>query len=209
MLKQWLDPQTHQHFVHSRREARAFASPSIGSVQPTLFDWTVLDRVLSRANDVLVTRRGALLQQDAPRSGEAVRALFDVQAGVVIRQAQQHDEGLSELASLFAREFDAKVHIQLFVTPSETHGFGWHYDPDDVIILQTGGRKNYYFRANTQVHDAQIAAPPDFTLIQRETSALLGCTLHAGDALYLPRGMWHMARAREDSLSISLGLAEA
>jgi 50S ribosomal protein L16 3-hydroxylase len=209
MLKRWLSAESHQDFLHSRREARAFASPSIAAIEPALFDWSVLDRVLARASDVIVTRAGAMLELAAPRSAAAVRELFLAKAGVVIRHAQRHHDGLRALSDAYAREFDSEVHIQLFVTPGETHGFGWHYDPDDVVILQTAGRKNYYFRANTQVPAARLGAPPDFSLVRQETSPLLGCTLHRGDALYLPRGMWHMARAREDSLSISLGLVEA
>jgi 50S ribosomal protein L16 3-hydroxylase len=40
----------------------------------------------------------------------------------------------------------------------------------------------------------------------RETSPLIASTLVAGDWLYIPRGWWHMARAADDSLSISVGV---
>ena len=37
--------------------------------------------------------------------------------------------------------------VQVFATPAGTHGFGWHYDLEDVFIAQTAGMKDYYFRA--------------------------------------------------------------
>jgi 50S ribosomal protein L16 3-hydroxylase len=208
MLRRWLSPEVHRAFLDSREHAHAFATASVSAIEPRLLDWSVLDAVL-RAEpvaDVLVVQRGELLAEPAPRGATAVRALFARGAGVVVRHAQRHHATLRAVADLFEQEFAALAHIQLFVTPAESHGFGWHYDQDDVVILQTQGRKDYYFRANTRSPSLAPGSVPDLTAIAGETSPVLGCTLHAGDALYLPRGMWHVARARADSLSISLGL---
>jgi ribosomal protein L16 Arg81 hydroxylase len=38
-----------------------------------------------------------------------------------------------------------EVHVQLFVAPAGTHSFGWHYDDEDVYIVQTEGSKDYFF----------------------------------------------------------------
>lgn len=95
--------------------------------------------------------------------------------------------------------------MQLFVTPPGGISFGWHYDAEDVVILQTGGSKDYNLRANTL--DQYARSEPDFSKIREETSPLALCTLVEGDMLYLPRGHWHVARARTCALSISIGVS--
>jgi 50S ribosomal protein L16 3-hydroxylase len=208
MLKQWLSDAAYGEFLHSRKQREAFATASVKAIDAALFDWSVLDRVLRSepAPDVIVVRRSELLELPAPRDQEGAKQLLSQGIGLVVRQAQAHETGLSTIVRDFEAELDSRIHLQLFVTAAQTHGFGWHYDPDDVLILQTIGRKKYYFRANTQKPRFTPGLAPDFRLIERETSPLLACTLHAGDALYLPRGMWHVAQASTDSLSMSLGL---
>ena len=206
MLRSWLGPAMLHAFERAREQRRAYALPRVAPLDPSPLDWTVLDVVLRRepAPDVLVVARNRLLALAAPRSEQEVRALFAQRSGLVVRHAQDTHPRLAALARAFEREFAARAHIQLFVTPGQSHGFGWHYDLDDVIIVQTVGQKDYYFRDNT-VGDIG-ARPPDFGAIERETSPLLSCRLLPGDVLYLPRGMWHVARACEDSMHISLGL---
>ncbi|MDB4986429.1 MAG: Cupin 4 [Myxococcaceae bacterium] len=209
MLSRWLGAVARVAFLSSRSTGQAFAAPSLAAVGPSLFDWPILDAVLRAepAPDVLVVCRNELLELPQPRTADDVRKLFARGAGVVVRHAQARHAALLRLAGEFEQEFAARAHIQLFVTPGDSYGFGWHYDLDDVVILQTVGQKKYYFRANTQHPRLEPGSVPDFTTIARETSPVLGCVLQAGDALYLPRGMWHVARATEDSLSVSLGLA--
>ena len=89
----------------------------------------------------------------------------------MIRHAEQVDAGLARLAALFTQDIPGKVHIQLFVTPAGTHGFGWHYDDEDVFIVQTEGSKDYFFRDNTVERDRPLDAPPDFTQFGPEVSA--------------------------------------
>jgi hypothetical protein len=207
-LQEWLGPQRAAEFRRARAQRLPFAAPSIALVQPSLFDWQTLARVL-RAEpppDALVVRSNEVLDVPLPRDEAELRALFADGSGIVVRRAQTREDGLRALARCLAAAFAVEVHLQLFVTPARRHGFGWHYDADDVIILQTLGSKAYYFRANTQHPEFAPGATPDFTAVARETSPLMSCTLLAGDALYLPRGMWHAARAIEDSLSISVGL---
>jgi hypothetical protein len=203
VLAAWLSEAEHQAFCDSRQQRRAHAVPSVASVRSELFDWSAIERVLVACPDVLVVRESELLARPAPRTAHALRDLMALGAGVVVRRAQLQDAAMRELAGIFQREFSRSVQIQLFVTPARTRGFGWHYDAEDVIILQTVGSKTYYFRENT----CTSADDADFLAIRREVSPIAACTLAAGDALYLPRGMWHMAKALEDSLSISIGLS--
>jgi hypothetical protein len=202
VLRSWLDPATYEQFLAHRRARRAFAQPSLAALRSSMFDWDVLGRVLaSPHSDVLITRDGALLDSPAPTLEQA-RAGLAGGVGLVARRAERCEASLCELARAFEQEFDRTAHVQLFVTPQGTRGFRWHYDLEDVLILQTSGQKTYYLRDNTR----PLPERPDFALIRDEVSPLAACTLAAGDALYIPRGMWHMGRAEVDCFSISIGL---
>jgi len=207
VLRRWLNDEQAAQFAVHRAAAQAFSVASLREVTSALFDSPALLEILNGAAtlDALVVRRGEVLPLPLPHSQGELDAMFAQGAGLVLRRAESSTSTLRTLSTAFADEFSRRVHIQLFVTPGGTQGFGWHYDDEDVVILQTVGQKDYYFRANTQSLAAK-GETPDFTRVRNEKTPLLGCTLHAGDALYLPRGMWHAARAIEDSFSVSLGL---
>ena len=176
-----------------------------------LLDWDVLDSILvrSRSADVLVVARGEVLKVPPPRSLAEARALMRSGVGLVIRRSERHDQGLAGFAASLVRDLPGRVHVQLFVTPGGTHGFGWHYDHEDVFIAQTAGIKDYYFRDNTVDRHTPAGEQPDFTRFRDERSPLATARLIPGDFLYLPSRWWHMARCVEDSLSISAGVFPA
>lgn len=204
MLKCWMAESGYNDFVACRARRMAYADAGVVPENALVFGWDTLDRVLANSTaDVLVVRESQLLAEAQPSSAEQVRELFTRKAGIVVRRAERHDEELATLADSFARDLSGSAHIQLFVTPRNTQGFGWHYDEEDVCILQTHGTKTYYFRENTQ---EVVPGRFDFERFRGETSPLMSCTLHARDLLYLPRYMWHAAKAVDDSLSISIGV---
>jgi ribosomal protein L16 Arg81 hydroxylase len=135
-----------------------------------------------------------------------VRALLQQGLGVVVRKAERHDEALNEVARRFARDLPGRVHVQLYVTPASTHTFGWHFDQEDVFIVQTAGSKDYYFRANTVTAPGPAGREPDFGAVRRETSPLLSARLIPGDWLYIPSRWWHLVHSIDEALSISIGL---
>lgn len=208
VLPRWLSDPDRRDLLASRAARKPYAAPHVVPDAARLFDWALLDGILAArpAPEVLVVRESALLAEPPPDSGEAARAMFERGVGLVVRRAECHHIELRTLAHAFEQALSGSAHVQLFATPAATHGFGWHYDAEDVFILQTWGRKSYYFRDNSQQPSFDPREPPDFSKIRTETSPMATCTLDAGDALFLPRGMWHVAKARTDSLSISLGL---
>ncbi len=208
MLKQWLAPIPVQAFVTEFLSKQPVAMPGTARDAVPLLDWDVLDCILGRCapEEVLVVARGEKLEIPPPRSLEELRALMARGIGLAIRRGEQHDEGLAEFAASLVRDLPGRVHVQLFVTPGGTHGFGWHYDHEDVFIAQTAGVKDYYFRDNTVDRHTPLGVQPDFTLFTRERSQLATARLIPGDWLYLPSHWWHMAKCLEDSLSISAGM---
>jgi 50S ribosomal protein L16 3-hydroxylase len=208
VLKQWLAPVPVQTFVTEFLSKQPVAMPGTAKDALPLLDWDVLDGILGRCQpaDVLVVARGEKLEIPPPRSLEELRALMARGIGLAIRRGERHDEGLAALAASLVRDLPGRVHVQLFVTPGGTHGFGWHYDHEDVFIAQTAGVKDYYFRDNTVDRSTPLGVQPDFTLFTRERSQLATARLIPGDWLYLPSHWWHMAKCLEDSLSISAGM---
>jgi hypothetical protein len=208
MLAKWLAGTSVATFVQDHLQRQPFAAAGTAIAAIPFFDWDVLDRVLRSdpRPDVLVVARGRELDMPAPRDAAGTRALFREGLGLVVRRAERNDVGLAALAESFAGDLPGTVTIQLFATPAQTQGFGWHYDFEDVFIAQTAGAKSYYFRPNTVDADAALGSQPDFTKYEGESSPMHNTRLIAGDWLYIPARWWHVALCEEDSLSISLGV---
>jgi ribosomal protein L16 Arg81 hydroxylase len=96
--------------------------------------------------------------------------------------------------------------VHIYVTPADQFGFGWHYDAEDVFILQTAGRKEYSLRKNTvNPWPIEETLPQDMRY-EREIMPLMRCRLSAGDWLYIPAGYWHLAEAQGEETAISLAV---
>jgi hypothetical protein len=206
VLPAWLATMSVDEFRARHLRRAPIAQPATALEARSLLDWDVLERVLRRDPDVLVVARGRLLPVPPPRSVCELRGYLAAGVGLCVRHAERANPGLARVAAAFGELGTAQV--QLFVTPGGTHGFGWHYDDEDVFIAQTMGVKDYYFRANT-VAAGEPARPEMFARFTGERSQLCTATLVAGDFLYLPARWWHMAVCREDALSISVGVATA
>jgi 50S ribosomal protein L16 3-hydroxylase len=206
MLEQWLAPMTLADFNRDLLRAAPYARPDAARETAKLIDWSALGGVLADAAvDVLVVAQGNAVDQPRPRDLNALRALIQSGIGIVVREVERTGGVFAETASSFARELGGPARLHLFVTPAGTHGFGWHYDREEVFIAQLSGVKNYFFRANTVTRDIQND-PMDFSAFQREASPVGTTTLVGGDWLYVPSGWWHVAECVEDSLSMSLGV---
>lgn len=207
MLREWLSPGTVTEFVRTHLHRQPWAQPATASGARAIFGWDTLDRVLRAepSPDLIVIAKGKPVDTPAPRSAEEVRALMKRGVGLVIRRAEQHDPGLAELARAFANDLPGEVHLQLFVTPADSHGFSWHYDFEDVFIVQTEGIKEYFFRENTVELATPRGGQPDFGKVRVETAPIGTARLEPGDWLYLPARWWHVAHCVADSLSISVG----
>ncbi len=77
-----------------------------------------------------------------------------------------------------------------------TPGFSWHYDAEDVFIIQTAGEKEYSLRKNTvNPWPLEETLPADMQY-ERELMPLMRVLLRGGDLLYIPCGYWHKAEAK-------------
>jgi hypothetical protein len=215
MLGRWLSPLSLKDFVREQLGRAPYARPSAAAGALPLFDWEVLDRIFDACGrapappDVLVAVNGRLADVTLPRSSADVRRLMAEHYGIVIRKAERHDPALAELAGAFARDLSGEVHVQLYVTPAGTQTFGWHFDEEEVFIVQTVGTKDYYLRQNTVAPAARACGRSIFSAVLREKTPLLCARLIAGDWLYIPARWWHLVRSVEDALSISIGVTRS
>jgi hypothetical protein len=203
MLRDWLGAVPLDRFHLDYLQRMPLAQPASTLAVRELLTWEVLGRLLARRPEVLVVARGELLELPAPRSLVEAQAYLRIGVGLCLRHTERVDPGLRRVADAFETEV-GPAQVQVFVTPGGTHGFGWHFDDEDVFIAQTAGVKDYYLRANTVT--AAPAHPRVFGRFPEEQSTLRTASLVTGDFLYIPARWWHMAICHEDSLSISVGV---
>jgi len=206
MLSEWLNPITVPIFKNQLLQKQPYARPNAATGALSVFNWDSVDSLLANEpSDILLVSRGTLIDLPPPRHAADLRLLMQNEIGIVIRRAERENPGLAQIALSFAHDLDGEPHIQLIATPGDTHGFGWHYDREDVFIVQSEGIKDYFFRDNTVSGDVQ-SAPIDFAAFHREVSPLGTARLIPGDWLYIPAGWWHMAKCIQDSFSVSVGV---
>jgi ribosomal protein L16 Arg81 hydroxylase len=172
--------------------------------------WSVVGEILAGDSpDVMLVRGGERLDARRPGDEREARALSDAGYSIVVRHAERHHAGTAELARSFETAFCGPVDVQMFVTPPGRAGFTWHYDAEDVFILQAAGSKEYGLRKNTvNPWPLEETLPADMRY-EREIMPLMTVNLAAGDLLYVPCGYWHRADASgstEAAISLAVGV---
>jgi len=192
MLEEWLEPDSVNFFLkHHLCKRQPFAKPQAAQSSTWIFKWNTLDRLLANsAADTLVISRGKVVERLIPRDLSENRWLLGDGIGLVIRHAEQLDSALADLAHSLTETVPGKAHIQLFVPPAGTYGFSWHYDREEVFVVQTEGVKDYFFRENTV--ELRKNAAPDFTRFRDEVSPMGSVRLIEGDCSTFqpPGGTW-------------------
>jgi ribosomal protein L16 Arg81 hydroxylase len=175
-----------------------------------LGSWDVLGTILAcEGVDLLIVRDGQQYAGCDPTNLEAAQGLSREGYTIVVRHAERHHAALRDLAATFEEDFRAAVDVHLYVTPAGGRGFSWHYDAEDVFILQTSGRKEYSLRKNTVQPWPLVETIPDDLRYPAEIMPLMRVVLAAGDWLYIPCGYWHKADAsvsEETAISLAIGV---
>lgn len=149
----------------------------------------------------LPTRRGGDL---TTLRAEAVADLLHNGATLAIDDVDEFAEPIAELVIEVERLFRESVSVNAYVSGGTTPGFAAHWDPHDVLAVQTMGRKTWRLYGPTReaplVRDFTPAPAPRTP--PRETHQL-----SAGQVLYLPRGWWHAVEATgEPSMHLAIGI---
>ncbi|WP_020170986.1 cupin domain-containing protein [Gordonia polyisoprenivorans] len=103
------------------------------------------------------------------------------------------------------------VQANAYVTPPSNRGFDPHYDVHDVFVLQISGEKHWTVHAPVHLDPVDSQPWTDHREdIERRTDdpPVIDTVLRSGDALYLPRGWVHSARALgTTSIHLTIGTA--
>jgi len=195
-----------EHYLKAPLARRSAAAPF-----RELISWELMDRLVETpACDLILVRDGAMWSGDRPARAEEARKLYAEGYSLVFRHPDRHVPELAELGRSFSSELQGTINLHVYCTPPGHGSFGWHCDPEEVFILQTGGSKQYLLRQNTLNPTPLHETLTDVTDASREQTPIQECRLETGDWLYIPGGYWHMAQAREtEALSISVGLMPA
>jgi 50S ribosomal protein L16 3-hydroxylase len=207
MIEQLLGELSKSTFVEEYYFKLPFSLPGCARQFTYLGSWEMVETILAQPDtDVLVVRQGELWKDKTRPSYSEGRTLHAAGYTLVIRNSEKHHPRLAELAAGFREDFQGAVDIQIYCTPANQRGFGWHYDAEDVFILQTQGGKEYSLRKNTVNPWPLVETLPPDMAYEREIMPLIKCMLWAGDWLYIPAGYWHTAKADEESISLAVGV---
>jgi 50S ribosomal protein L16 3-hydroxylase len=132
---------------------------------------------------------------------------FSLGRTLLIRHAEQSHNAMAEIAAQFGTLFKKPIDIQLYATPKDTEGFDWHYDVEDVFVIQSSGEKEFRLLANTVTpRPLPMMTKKNIRFSMEKKSPEIRCWLKAGDWLYIPAGYWHKAKAITDSYHLSVGV---
>lgn len=209
-LEALLGEMPKQEFTARFLHRLPFSLPDAAGEICNLGTWAVLGELLETdAADVMVVRQGGRSEAPVPANIREARSLCDEGHTMLVRHAERRHAALQQLAESFERDFHAPVNIHMYVTPPGTHGFSWHYDAEDVFIIQTAGAKEYSLRKNTVNPWPLEETIPDDMRYERELMPMMQVELRAGDWLYIPCGYWHKAEALESedaAISLAVGV---
>ncbi len=131
--------------------------------------------------------------------------LFGHGATIIINAAQTAIPSLKSWCAELERELEISIQPNIYITPADAEGFGYHYDSHDVFILQISGSKRW------RLYDYHVKLPvavePIAAADYEGTTPMQTVEMKAGDLLYLPRGTVHYASTSDEaSIHITIGL---
>jgi hypothetical protein len=127
--------------------------------------------------------------------------LFNLGNTVVVRNAEFHFHKIREIGNRFqsGAPIFKKFFVNLYLTPKNSQGFVTHYDTQEVFIVQVLGAKKWtLYIPSSGLPLENIAIP-----IENSGEIQDQVMLREGNALYIPRGVYHQAQT-SDELSCHL-----
>lgn len=208
ILKALLGETSLETFLHKNFTRLPYSAPDAARPLASYLDWTVVQKVLeSKKATLRIVKDGVVTVDSEHMSYDQARRHYLEGNTLVLRYAEKGHSLLKSLADDFAVPFRTEVDIQLYCTPTGHNAFGWHYDIEEVFVIQTKGSKEYTIRPNT-VHPRPLlsSVPKDMGYEKENGDQVLKVLMRPGDWLYIPSGWWHIARTQSESMHISVGL---
>ncbi len=139
---------------------------------------------------------------------DKVRELYADGATLVLNSLHRLHPPVVRFCRQLAIDLGHSTQCNAYVTPGgNARGFAFHHDTHDVFVLQVDGTKRWV--VHEPVHQLPLRTQPRAgdDLVAEGAQPLLDVELHAGDALYLPRGYVHAAVTTEQrSIHLTVGV---
>jgi len=212
IIEEMVAPQSLGSFLETYFGKVPCAAPFQALRFKDLISWGLLEEILQKNHpDCWLPYHGRLPEEKMLRQGtlSVGQAQRGVQEGrtLLVRHSEQAHSALAEIAKDFRESFHLPVDIQLYYTPGGEEGFDWHYDLEDVFVIQSVGEKEFRLKANTVApRPLPRPLPKDLHFEEERNRMEIRCLLKAGDWLYIPSGYWHKARALSTSAHLSVGV---
>ncbi|XGC79981.1 JmjC domain-containing protein [Bdellovibrio bacteriovorus] len=212
IIETLLSPLSLEEFNKTYFDKEPFAAPFKAASMENLVSWYLLSEILqSGHNNCWLPHHGRLPAEPALSSGTLTyqQALKGFQEGrtVLVRHAEQAHPVMQNIARDFHNCFKAPIDIQLYCTPAGQEGFDWHYDVEQVFVIQTAGEKEFRLRKNTvSARPLSMKTSQKDDFFKEPPGPEIRCWLKAGDWLYIPAGYWHKAQALTNSCHMSVGV---
>jgi 50S ribosomal protein L16 3-hydroxylase len=208
ILAELLEPTPLESFLGRHLRKEPFALPYKASPFCNLINWQLISEILPQHDNCWLVRNGRLSQKDADGKLTLNQAKDAFKNGetLLIRNSEKAHQQINTIAQDFRDLFKAPIDVQIYCTPGGHEGFDWHYDLEDVFVIQSVGEKEFYLRKNKFKIGKSVVLPKTTAeLALLCDGPEIRCTLKAGDWLYIPAGYWHKARALTDSFHFSVG----
>lgn len=174
--------------------------------------WPLLLSIFeSGHHDCWLSKYGKLHQNEELNQGalnlSQAQDAFENGYTILVRHSEASHLRLRQIALEFESHFKSPIDIQIFGTPEGCQGFDWHYDSEEVFVIQSSGVKEFRLRKNKKVKPVTFTKFPKNAVLENEMEPQeIRCTLKAGDVLYIPAGYWHCAVALTPSFHLSIGV---
>lgn len=147
-----------------------------------LLSWELLSKILEVHDDCWLAKQGHLPKNSNGRLSFA-ECIVNYQNGstILVRHAEKADAQLSAIAKNFNTLFNSPIDIQLYFTPENNQGFDWHYDVEDVFVIQSLGAKEFHLRKNSVSTKPFNLEKMRADFLSEPSGQELRCILEAGD----------------------------
>jgi cupin superfamily protein len=130
---------------------------------------------------------------------DKVAALFESGHTIVLQGLHRVWPPLIDFATQLNTDAGHPVQINAYITPSQAQGFSAHYDVHDVFVLQLAGEKHWTIHAPVFADPLRNQPWQDraeaVAQAAQEQQPVIDEVIRPGDALYVPRGFLHSAKA--------------
>jgi ribosomal protein L16 Arg81 hydroxylase len=217
---QLIAPHTVPYFVENHLGKEHLLLRGFPGRFESLFSWGALNGIL--AEHELTSYRLQLVKDDAgipyseftspqPSGSGAIAdhrlaAHFADGATIRVIGVDEFHAPVASFASDLERTLSARISANAYAACGTIGGFGLHYDDHDTLILQVSGRKHWRMYGYTKRYPVSRFSISDRPGRKPEADFIM----EEGDALYVPRGIWHAVVAcGEPTLHLTVGIVSA